>query len=202
MHRPKRPVGYFDKFLVIDCETSGLNFDNTSMDITKGYQSVSWGLIVSDLETMSVIEELYVEIKWDGESKWHPKAEAVHGLSKEYLLENGLEGAQAAEEIALFLSKHFGVDDTIICMGHNVSRFDIPFLKKLLIGNGFPFNFSHRSIDSSTLGLIAVNAFTSQQLFDELGITRGDVHNALGDARCSLKACRMIRKMLTFDAFA
>lgn len=190
-----RPQGWFNKFLAIDCETSGLNFDHTNPDITDGYQSVSWGLIVSDLKTMKPIDELYVEIKWDGESKWHHKAERVHGLSKEYLAANGMDSEEAAIEIAQFIGSHFDVDETIVCMGHNVARFDIPFLKKLLIKHDFPFSISHRCLDSSSLAAMTIGTFTSQEMFDYLGIERGKVHNALEDCRATLKACRLIRKM-------
>lgn len=190
-----KPSGWFDKFLAIDCETSGLNFDHSNPDITDGYQSISWGMIVSDLKTMKPIDELYVEIQWDGVSKWHHKAERTHGLSREYLAKHGMTGEEAAITIAQFIATHFDVEDTIICMGHNVARFDIPFLKKLLLAHDFPFSFSHRCIDSSALAVGTIGTFTSQELFDYLGIPRGDVHNALEDIRATLKACRMIRKM-------
>lgn len=188
-----KPTGWFDKFLVIDAETTGLNFDVTSNDITEGHQAVSWGLIVADFATMKPIEELYVEIKWDGVSEWHHRAEKIHGLSKEYLEKNGMDEEKAAELIGQLLYEHFGLDESIICMGHNVARFDIPFLKKLLYKYELYFKFSHRCLDSSSLGAMTLGTFTSQQLFDELGIKRGDVHNALVDAKSTLKACRMIR---------
>lgn len=190
-----KPQGWFDKFLVIDCETTGLNFDHSNPDITDGYQSISWGMMVSDMKTMKPLDELYVEIKWDGESKWHHKAEKVHGLSKAYLEKNGMDSEDAAIEIAQFIGAHFGVSETIVCMGHNVARFDIPFLKKLLLKYDFPFSFSHRCLDSSSLAAMTLGTFTSQGMFDELGIERGDVHNALEDSRATLQACRIIRKM-------
>ena len=190
-----KPQGWFNKFLVIDCETSGLNFDHSNPDITDGYQSVSWGLIVSDMKTMLPLDELYVEIKWDGVSKWHFKAEKTHGLSKAYLEEHGMEEEEAAITIAQFIGTHFEVDETIVCMGHNVARFDIPFLKKLMLKYDFPFAISHRCLDSSSLAAMTIGTFTSQAMFDELGINRGDVHNALEDSRATLQACRIIRKM-------
>jgi DNA polymerase III epsilon subunit-like protein len=190
-----RPYGYFDKFLAIDCETTGLNFDHSNPDITHGHQSVSWGLVISDMKTMKPIDELYVEIKWDGVSEWHWKAEKIHGLSKQHLADNGLDAETAAETIAQFIATHFDVDDTIVCLGHNVQQFDIPFLKKLLYKYGFKFSFSHRCIDVSSIAVATLGTFTSQELFDLLEIKRGSVHNALEDTKASLTAFRIIRKM-------
>lgn len=190
-----KPAGWFNKFLVIDCETTGLCFDHSNPDITDGYQSVSWGMIVSDMKTMKPIDELYIEIQWDGVSLWHWKAEKTHGLSKAYLAENGLTNEEAAIAIAQFIGSHFDVSETIICMGHNVGKFDIPFLKKLLLQFDFPFSFSTRCLDSSSLAALTIGTFTSQQMFDELGIERGKIHNALEDCRATLTACRIIRKL-------
>lgn len=190
-----KPIGWYNKFLVIDCETTGLNFDQNSHDITLGYQSVSWGFIVSDMKTMKPLSELYVEIKWDGESEWHWKAAKTHGLTKAHLEENGMTGSDAADAIVMFLAEHFEVEDTIICMGINVARFDIPFLKKLLLAHGYPVSFSHRCLDVSSLAAMTIGTFTSQEMFDVLQVPRGDVHNALEDCRATLTSARLIRKM-------
>lgn len=190
-----KPAGWYNKFLVIDAETSGINFDQNSNDITLGYQAVSWGLIVSDMETMKPIEELYIEIKWDGVSQWHWKAAKTHGLTKDYLEEHGMSASDAADAIVMFLAGHFDVNDTIICMGINVGQFDIPFLKKLLVAHGYPVGFSNRVLDVSSLAAMTIGTFTSQEMFDYLGIERGDTHNALEDCRGTLKAARLIRKL-------
>ncbi len=195
-----KPQGWYNKFLVIDAETSGLNFDQNSHDITLGYQSVAWGFIVSDMKTMKPIDELYLEIKWDGESLWHWKAEKTHGLSKAKLEKTGMTASDAADAIVMFLAEHFEVEETIICMGINVARFDIPFLKKLLIAHGYPVSFSHRCLDVSALAAMTIGTYTSQQMFDELGIDRGSVHNALEDCRATLKAARIIRSLFRASA--
>lgn len=190
-----RPPPVIDKILAIDCETSGLSFDQEANDITKGFQSVSWGIIVSDVKTLKPIDSLYVEIQWNGVDQWTNKAEKVHGLSREYLAENGVTEEQAAEEIAAMIADHFDPEDSIVCLGHNVARFDIPFLKKLLFKYGFEFKFAHRCIDTCGMGIVLLGAYDSQQIFDKLGIKRGEVHNALEDIQATLKAARMIKKM-------
>ena len=80
--------GFFGKILAMDCETSGVAV-NTD-DPSEGFQSISWGLVVVDANTLNTIDEMYVEIKWDKESKWDSKAEKVHGLTREYLEQHGL----------------------------------------------------------------------------------------------------------------
>lgn len=179
----------------MDCETTGLCFDHSNPDITTGHQSVSWGIIVSDLKTLKPLDELYVEIKWDGVSEWHWRAEKTHGLSKEHLEKNGLSAEDAAGVIAQFLLKHFDYEDTIICMGANVSRFDIPFFKKLLYKFGYMFSISHRCIDSSGMGMVFLGTFDTQQMFDMLNVKRGNIHNALEDARAVLTSIRKLRTL-------
>lgn len=189
------PPPKLKKLLAIDCETSGMSFDQEANDITKGFQSVSWGIIVADVETLRPIETLYVEIKWNGVDLWTNGAEKVHGLSREYLEENGLTEEEAAGCIADIIARHFDIEESIVCLGHNVARFDIPFLKKLLWKFGYEFKFAHRSVDTCGMGIVLLDAYDSQQLFNTLHIKRGDVHNALEDIEATLKAARIIRKL-------
>ena len=59
-----KPRGYFEKILAMDCETTGLavNRDDPSYDQEKGieYQSVSWGFIVANAQTLEPIEKIYI----------------------------------------------------------------------------------------------------------------------------------------------
>lgn len=182
----------FDKFLAIDCETSGMSFgDDPSVD----HQMVSVALILSDVKTYKELASLYLEIKWNGESNWHPKAEEIHGLSKAYLEENGVSEEEAAEQILEFILDHFDVNRPITLLGHNVVSFDKPFLKSLLRKFGIELKFSHRAIDTFPIGLLAVEAFDSNQLFDKMGFPPRKEHNALEDIRLSLKSARLLNKI-------
>jgi hypothetical protein len=144
-----KPKGYFDKFLAFDCETSGMAFgDNPSKD----YQIVSAGLIVADF-TFKPIEELYVEIQWNGHAKWDAKAESIHGMSKEYLLKNGIPEVEAVEKIGALMYDHFGMDSPISLLGHNVGTFDLPFLRKTLSNHDLNFKFAHRHMDTFSLAM-------------------------------------------------
>lgn len=188
----KRKRAQFDVVFAVDCETSGLNYK--SDNITNNYQSVSWGIIAADAETFETIDKLYVEIKHDkSKYMWDYKAEKVHGLTRDYLEENGLSEEEAAAEIGEFILDHTGsVDEPIVLLGHNVATFDLLFLKKLLKGNGLPFKFAHRSLDSFSLSMATVKEYNSDDLFHAFGLgERGD-HNALEDAENALEVFRQV----------
>lgn len=191
-------TGWFGKILVMDCETSGLDVNNSNPSV--GYQAVSWGLVIVDADSLNIIDQLYVEIKWNGTSKWEPKAERIHGLSKDYLEDNGVTEKQAITLIANFLYKfwdptsEFSSDRVVRCAGHNVATFDVHFMRQLFDKFGLTFNTGNRFIDTSTLGWGVFDCYTSDEVFKLLGITRKE-HNALEDAKASLEVLRASRRI-------
>jgi len=185
-----KPTGYFQKLIAIDCETSGLKYNCD--DPSEGFQSVSWGIVIADAETLKPIEELYIEIKWNGESEWALGAQKIHGLSKEYLEENGMTEEEAVIAIGNIITKYFGIN-SLCLLGHNVATFDIWFLKRLFRKFGIELKFGNRHVDTSSVGFVNWEVFTSDQLFEEVGYeSRGD-HNALDDARMALESARRTR---------
>lgn len=182
------------KFVAIDCETSGMAFEGD--DPSVGYQMVSLAMIISNVKDFKEYEKFYVEIKWNGESKWNDKAEEIHGMSKAYLEANGVDEDEAALQAAEFLSEHFNSTKPITLCGHNAANFDKPFLKSLLRKIGVNFKFSHRTIDSFSVGLVALGAFDSDELFDKMGFEKRDEHNALVDIQMTLKSIRVINKLI------
>ncbi len=180
-----------DKLVAIDVETSGLSFDG---DVTHNHQIVSIGLIVADNE-FNEIDSFYREIKHNGTSHWSSKAEAIHGLSKEYLETNGIEEGQAVLEITEFLLKYFNPDESILFLGHNARSFDIPFFNKLTNKFDIYFKISHRCVDSFSIGFVAFGAENSEELF-KIFYKNRDKHNALDDARMSLGCCQKLMKII------
>jgi len=185
-----KPRGYFEKFIAIDCETSGLKYN--SDDPSDGFQSVSWGVIVADAKTLKPIEELYVEIKWNGESEWAMGAQKIHGLSKEHLEENGMTEEEAVVAIGSLITKHFGTN-SLCLLGHNVATFDLWFLKRLFRKFGIELKFGNRHVDTSSIGFVNWEVFTSDALFEEVGYDARGAHNSLDDARMALEAARRTR---------
>jgi DNA polymerase III epsilon subunit-like protein len=191
------PRGYYDKVLSMDCETSGLKFN--SIDPSDGYQSISWGLIVADAATFKPIDELYVEIQWDGKSNWDKRAEEVHGMSKEYLAKNGVDNESAVADIAEFIFKYWPPDAqtssnrNVRCLGHNVASFDIWFMRRLLEPHGLMFKTGNRYIDTSGVANVLLGTFNSDDMFAELGLAAREKHNSLEDARMTLESARRMR---------
>ena len=197
-----KPRGYFEKILAMDCETTGLavNRDDPSYDPENGveYQSVSWGLIVADAKTLTPIEKMYIEIQWNGESKWDMRAQKIHGLSKEHLEKNGFTETEAVEAIGTLIMKHWGPTVRIGTLGHNVATFDLWFLKRLFRRSGIELSFGSRHVDTSTIGFVNWGTFTSDELFKLIGFEDRGEHNALADAEMSLEAAR-VTKLLFND---
>lgn len=184
----------FHKFLAVDVETTGMC--TVGDDPSVGYQMVSIGLIVSEPRTFKEIEELYLEIKWNGESEWSDFAFNIHGLSKEYLEENGVDEDEAAAQILELIMRHFDTTKTIVLSGHNVASFDRYFLKSLFRKFDIELKFAHRMIDSFSIGLVSVGAYDSDDLFAKMGLPPRKLHNSLEDIRYTLKSIRMINKLI------
>jgi oligoribonuclease (3'-5' exoribonuclease) len=180
-----------EKLLAIDVETSGFSKGD---DVAHNHQIVSIGLIVADRNFMP-IDELYIEIKWNGISHWSSSAERIHGLTKQHLEENGLDEEDAVIAIAEFILKHYEPEEYIFFLGHNVKSFDVPFFNKLMNKYDVSFNIAYRTIDSLSVGFTCLDADDSNEIFSYFYSERKE-HNALEDARMSLGVCRNIRKLM------
>ncbi len=193
-----RPKGYITKLLVIDAETSGLHFgaDDPAIDSKTGqyYQAVSWGIVVADAQTLDIIDELYLEIKWDGESLWSDQAEKIHGLSRAHLEENGVDMADAVAEIASLILDHWGPNSPVMLAGHNPS-FDKAFLNQTLRSEGINIRYAHRMIDTNSVGFTVFGTYNSDDLFEMVGLPTRGKHNALDDAKAALQVLKITRTM-------
>lgn len=196
--------GYFQYVLAADCETTGLcfNSDNPAYNPKTGerHQAVSWGLVVADAHTLKPIEELYLEIKWndhsldarEADSTFGRKAESIHGLSLEHLENNGVDEQDAVIQIGELILKYWG-DQNIRMLGHNVATFDLHFLRTMFREYNIELKFGNRHVDTSSVGFVCFETYTSDQLFEECGFEQRKDHNALVDAKYALGAARIAR---------
>lgn len=200
MKRLDKPNMYCPYVLALDCETSGLF--RTSDDISydpirkKHAQIVSIGLIVADTETLKPVDELYVEIKWNGESSWQSGAENVHGLSKEHLEQNGVSEEDAVRQVGSFILQYWDpTKEQVRTLGYNVATFDLYFIRRMFRKFDIEINFGQRHYDISSMGFGTFGTFGSDELFYKMGIEKRKKHNALEDAKIALKVARNIRAL-------
>lgn len=191
--------GYFKFILAIDTETTGLfiNSDMPDYDPTTGkyHQILSIGLIVLDEHTGDEIDRVYVEVKWDGKSEWSAGAEKVHGLTKQYLEQNGVTEEHAVELIGELILKYWGPTNKLCLLGHNVATFDLWFFRSMFRRHGIELRFGNRHIDTFSLAQGTVGAFNSDDLFETIGMDTRGAHNAMDDIVYTVEAYRMIRRL-------
>lgn len=186
----------FRYMLGMDCETTGviLKSKNPAIDLNdpdRYAQAISWGFVVIDSETLEEVDNLYIEIKYDGKAIWSKTAEKIHGLSQEYLDQHGRNEEDAVCEIGSFLMKYFGTE-AICPLGHNV-RFDVEFFYLMMERYDLPFRFTNRMIDTMPFALILQKCYNSDQLFKSVGLEDRAEHNALEDIRMTVESLRRIR---------
>lgn len=202
----KKTVQQPQKFgLCIDWETTGATWGG---DSSIKYQGISFGAIIFNTETFEEVETLYRLVKFNPEKwEWTEGAQKVHGLTIEYLEENGVTQEEAATDLLELIVKYFGTDSKVMLLGHN-PEFDRRFTNQLLNSVEFEFtvekqnsNFTqialhHVILDTSALGFITMGLYKSDLLFERMGFEERGDHNALVDARQTLETCKIIRQIM------
>lgn len=185
-----------------DCETSGLNwgYDEpaNNIKVCDGFQSVSWGFVALDAKTYKTLGEKYIEIKWNGKAKWTQGAEKIHGLSKEYLEENGVSEEEAIVEMVEFWSEFVDLQNELFFMGHHWRAFDHFFLEDLFYRHEVEgIRFSHKVLDTYSLGMGTLGKSSSDDIFKAVGLEQRTTHNALEDAQMTAEAWKRINRIWT-----
>ena len=186
------PIGYFDKFLAFDVETSAINYNNKA-NPGEGCQIVSIAIIVTDAKSLKPIDKLYLEIQYNGTALWSPEAEKIHGLSKSHLLTNGVSEEDAVLEIGSLILKYWPLKTRIHCLGHNVVGFDIIFLRNLFDKFDMQLNIANRHIDTFTLMHTLLGAFNSEDGFTTIGLSERTEHNAMEDIEMTIETVRRLK---------
>jgi DNA polymerase III alpha subunit (gram-positive type) len=184
-----KPVAKFG--LSIDWETSGSKWGSLEETIQE-FQGLSFGAIVFDLTTFEIVDSIYHEIQFDSTKyEWSDQAEKVHGLTRTYLLQEGVTQEEAAVDLANLIIKWFGTQEVVFC-GHNIA-FDIAFTRQLLQPFGVMPRVSSRQIDTSSIGWALFDIYKSEELYQFLGLPARSEHNALEDAMYTIMALETIR---------
>lgn len=179
--------------LCIDWETSGATWGG---DSSIDYQGLSIGAVIFDTTTFEVVHTFYREIKFDpSKYKWTEEAAKIHGMSIEYLEQNGVTQEEAAVDFASMLMEYFDVQKPIMVLGHN-REFDIAFTKQLLEQFGIMFKIHHVNLDTSGIGFVTMGLYKSNLLFSALGFDDRGAHNSLEDALITVGVCQRIRMLV------
>jgi hypothetical protein len=195
--------------LWLDWETSGAAFDLPYPEqFAPGmFQGIQLGLVVADNENFEEVDALKVNIKFDSTYQWQDAAQKIHGLSREFLEENGVDAEEAVATIIEFIVKYFGEDviyygegkpdrtRTICFGGHNLG-FDIAALQALLKRFNFAVAEHHVRIDTSSLGFAAVGIYKSTPLFAHFGGEKRGDHDALEDTRQALAVATGVKALI------
>jgi len=209
MKQDGKPRGYFRYLLAADCETTGLcfkNYDNDENVVfneTTGerHQAISWGIMIVDADTLEPVEELYLEVKWNDESKRQKErnsafgdgAAKIHGLTRAHLEEHGVTEEEAVMQIGALITKYFGVDNAIKFLGHNSHLFDIAFMRDLFKRHGINLKFGSRHFDTNSISFATVGAWNSDDMFNTIGYQPRGEHNALDDVKMTLEFLKVVR---------
>ncbi len=185
------------KALVIDWETTGANFGG---DSSIDYQGISFGAIIADTQTWEEIESIHVMLHFDDTKyKWTEGAEKIHGMSREFLQQNGVSREEGLALLLQLLLKHFAPGSKILLVGHN-AEFDRSFMYQLFKDNGLEnaLNLHHVMVDTSGIGFVLIGEYKSDVVFELLGqIEKRKEHNALDDARACLSSLRTAKNIFT-----
>ena len=188
-----KPRGYFKYILAADCETSGLaqycDDPSYNYETKQEYQSLSWGFLVIDADTLKEVDRLYLEIKYDGESEWESRAAAIHGLTLKHLEENGMEQEDAVMEIANLVMKYWGPESPICFLAHN-ANFDKCFLRRLMRKYDIELRFANRMIDTNGISFATFGTYNSDDFFDAAGLPERKEHNAMEDIEMTVESVR------------
>lgn len=193
----KKPKNHPKFGLGIDWETSGSDWNDPDGSHKK-YQGLSYGAVVFNVDTFEPIETLYRELRFDdAKYSWSNEAQAIHGLSREYLNENGVDREEAVADLGELILKYFGPNDKVMFLGHNAD-FDIKFTNQLLNDFGLPsLNKHHVILDTSSAGFITLGLYKSDMLFDRLGFDKRGLHNALDDILITLETCKIMKSLVS-----
>lgn len=173
--------------LCIDWESSGSDFLGNS---ALTFQGLSFGAIIFNTRTFEIVDELYVEIKFDETTyQWSNDAQKIHGLTREYLAEHGVEREEACVLLMEFLLKHLGPNPKVMVLGFNTG-FDINFTEQLFNDFGVEFKSHHVVLDVAGMSFICFGTYKSDHVFELFGNDKRAAHNALEDARMTLEVAR------------
>ena len=124
---------------------------------------------------------------------YNPGAFAATGINRQMLLDEGVDRKVAFEKVESFFLKHTKGNSKPILSGHNIKKFDNPFMEKFFSLYKKDFNnFINATQMIDTLEWARLKWFNMPSyalgvVSNELGITLKDAHRAINDTRGNAK---------------
>ena len=124
---------------------------------------------------------------------YNPEAFAATGINRQMLLDEGVDRGVAYKKIEAFFLKHTEGNSKPILSGHNIRKFDNPFMEKFFSLYKKDFNnFINptQMIDTlewSRLKWFNMPSFSLGVVANEVGITLKNAHRAINDTRGNAK---------------
>ena len=181
------------KFVLVDIETSGQN--------SKIHDIIQLGAVKLNTE-FDIVDQFSVYVKPLSNS-WCKTAENVHKLSKEFVLQNGLECNLAFEKFELWVGEN--VKEYILAAWG--TYFDINFLVQQYEKINRPYPFLYRTLDVASVVRFYIyqfnTMFPSEQKaarFFNIEFDDDKLHNGLYDAQLAAKLLKEVHnKIKTYE---
>lgn len=173
------------RFIIIDIETTGQN--------KRIHDIIQLGAVKLDNEC-NITDKFTINIKPLNPNYWSIKAEEIHKMSKEYILQNGIECNKAFEEF----EKWVGNPKEYYLSAWGV-YFDINFLVEQYEKINRPYPFSYRTLDVASVVRFYLTVLTKKfpgeekaaKLLD-IELEENHLHNGLYDAEISAKMLKEV----------
>ena len=124
---------------------------------------------------------------------YNPGAFEATGINREMLVREGVELEEAFSMVLKFFTKHTIGNNKPILSGHNIKKFDNPFMEKFFGMNGKNF-FDHicstqiiDTLEWARLKFPSMSSYSLGVVSNEVGITLKDAHRAINDTRSNAK---------------
>lgn len=162
-----------NNIVAFDLETTGLN--------TQTDHIIQIGLVKFNKSTYEELGHIMFYIKPESDFSIDPYAQEKHGISKDFVIENGVLLRDVWGEISEFIGDYD-------ILSYNGNSFDVPMLYNNLKRYNLEFDFvSHKYYDSMIVERKRIQYKLSETYKRYTGKELEDAHDALADVRATVQ---------------
>jgi len=122
---------------------------------------------------------------------YNPGAFEATGINRELLIKEGVHRDEAFKKVESFFMKHVTGNSKPILSGHNIKKFDNPFMDKFFMLYKKTFNdfinptMTIDTLEWSRLKWASMPSYALGVVAQEVGVTLKDAHRAINDTRAN-----------------